>query len=275
MADLNAATLEDVRGFFKTYYAPNNATLAVVGDFNEGDAKKKVEKYFGSVPRQPDPPPVDMTESMGTAERRKTITDPLARLVQYEASYKTVPGDNPDSYALQILGSILSRGRTGRLYKAVVEKGLASTATAGGGGSRGPSLFSFTARLAPGGKVEAVEAAFDAEIAKIQADGVTDEEIAKARTQARAAALGGGGGGGRRGGGGGGGILTALGRANALSQNAVFFNDPDRVNSNLTHLQAVTAADVKRVAQKYLTKENRVVVIVNPDSSGDDNGGLK
>jgi len=87
MADLNAATLDDVRSFFKTYYAPNNATIAVVGDFTEAEAKKKVEKYFGSIPRQPDPPPVDTTEKLGTEERRKTLTDPLARLVRYEASY--------------------------------------------------------------------------------------------------------------------------------------------------------------------------------------------
>jgi predicted Zn-dependent peptidase len=276
MDDLNAATLEDVRAFFKTYYAPNNATIAVVGDFTEAEGRKKVEKYFGSIPRQPEPPPVDTTESLGTAERRKTITDPLARLVRYEAAYKTVPGNDPDSYALQVLGSILSRGRTGRLYKAIVEKGLATNANAGGQSGRGPGLFSCTATLAPGGKVDAVEAAFDAEIASIQESGVTEAEIAKARIQATAAALGvAGGGGGRRGGGGGGGLQTTLARANALSQNAVFFNDPDRINSNLGHIQAVTAADVQRVAKKYLTKNNRVVVIVEPDASQDDNGGLR
>ena len=275
MDDLNAATLEDVRAFFKTYYAPNNATIAVVGDFTEAEGRKKVEKYFGSIPRQPDPPPVDTTESLGTAERRKTITDPLARLVRYEAAYKTVPGNDPDSYALQVLGSILSRGRTGRLYKAIVEKGLATNANAGGQSGRGPGLFSCTATLAPGGKVDAVEAAFDAEIASIQESGVTEAEIAKARIQATAAALGVAGGGGGRRGGGGGGLQTTLARANALSQNAVFFNDPDRINSNLGHIQAVTAADVQRVAKKYLTKNNRVVVIVEPDASQDDNGGLR
>jgi len=273
MDDLNAATLEDVRAFFKTYYSPNNATIAVVGDFTEAEAKRKVEKYFGSIPRQPDPPPVDTTEHFGTAERRKTITDPLARLVRYEAAYKTVPGDDPDAYALQVLGSILSRGRTGRLYKAIVEKGLATNANAGGQSGRGPGLFTCSATLSPDGKAEAVEAAFDAEIAKIQDSGVSDAEIAKARIQARAAALGVAAGGGRRGGGGGGGLQTALGKANALSQYAVFFNDPDRINTNLDHIQAVTAADVQRVARKYLTKNNRVVVIVQPDGSQDDNGG--
>ena len=80
MADLNAATLEDVRSFFKTYYAPNNACIAVVGDFNESEAKKKVEKYFGSIPRQTAPPPSDLTETPLNGEKRKELTDPLARL---------------------------------------------------------------------------------------------------------------------------------------------------------------------------------------------------
>src|SRR5258708_5238706 len=88
MADLNAATLEDVRSFFKPYYAPNNACIAIVGDFKEADAKKKIEKYFGGIPRQPAPPPVDLTETPLTGEKRKDLLDPLARLTRYEAAYK-------------------------------------------------------------------------------------------------------------------------------------------------------------------------------------------
>ena len=273
MADLNAATLDDVKEFFKTYYAPNNAAIAVVGDFDEAEAKKKIEKYFGDIPKQPDPPPVDMNEPLGTAERRKVLTDPLARLTRYEAAYKTVAGDDPDAPALQMLGSILSRGRTSRIYAAIVEKKLALNATAGGGSGRGPGTFSCSATLPQDGKPEPVEAAFDAEIAKVQTDGVTQEELDKAKAQALSAALIGFGGGGRRGGGGGGPtILSALGRANALTQNAIFFNDPDRINTNLDKLQAVTLEDIKRVANKYLVKTNRVVVIANPAPSNDDLG---
>jgi len=274
MEDLNAATLEDVRAFFKIYYAPNNATIAVVGDFTEAEGRKKVEQFFGAIPRQPDPPPVDMTESMGTGEKRKKLSDPLARLTRYEASYKTVSGDNPDAYALQVLGSIMSRGRTGRLYKAIVEKGLATNANAGGGMSRGPALFSCSATLSPDSKLEPVEAAFDAEIARIQSDGITADELAKAKIRARAAEIVGGGGGRGGGGRGGGGNQTALSKANALSQFAVFYNDPNRVNNNLSRIEAVTAEDVQRVAKKYLVKTNRVVVIVEPDGDQGD-GGLR
>lgn len=266
MEDLNAATLDDVKGFFKTYYAPNNAVLAVVGDFNEADAKKKVEKYFGSIPRQADPPPVEMHETPGTAEKRKVLNDPLARVARIEIAYKTVSGDHPDADALQVLGSILSRPRTGRLYKALIDSKLAINASAFGQPSRGPGLFSFSASIPPGGDVKKVEAAFDAELEKIQQDGITDEELTRAKTVARTAALTGGGGRGRGPGGGG---FTVLAKANALSQAAVFFNDPDRVNHSLQRTLAVTAADVQRVAKQYLVRTNRVVVVALPDVSLD------
>lgn len=261
MTDLNAATLEDVRSFFKTYYAPNNACVAIVGDFKEADAKKKVEKYFGSIPRQQPPPPADLTEEPLTGEKRKELSDPLARLTRYEMAFKTVSGDNPDSFALTVLSSILSSGRTGRLYNAITEKRLALNANAGSFAGRGPSLFSFSATLPPDGNIDALEKAFDAEITRIQTDGVTEEEVRRALTQARARNLVGGGGGR---GGGGGGLQSALGRANALSQNAVYFNDPGRINTMLPRLEAVTAYDVKRVANQYLNKKNRVIVIASP-----------
>lgn len=261
MEDLNAATLEDVRSFFKTYYAPNNACLAVVGDFNEATAKRLITKYFGPIPRQPAPPPVDVAEQPIGGEKRKEIADSLARLTRYEAAYKTVSGDNPDSFALQILGSILSGGRTSRLYGALVEKRLALNANANGFPGRGPSLFSFSATLPQNSTPETVEKIWDAEIARVQAEGVTEKELQKAKIQALSRLVVGGGGGR---GGAFGGLASVLGRANQLTQNAIFFNDPNRINTQLARLQAVTAEDVKRVANQYLVKENRVVVIDAP-----------
>lgn len=262
MADLNAATLDDVKSFFKTYYAPNNAAIAVVGDFNEAAAKRKIEKYFGGIARQPQPPAPDLTETPMNGEKRRELTDPLARLTRYEAAYKTVSGDNPDSYALTVLGTILSSGRTGRLNQAVIEKRLALSANAGMSASRGPGLFTFSATVPPGGNTADIEQAFDAEITRIQTNGVTEAEVQRARTQARARALVGGGGGR----GGGGSLQSVLGRANQLSQNAIFYNDPGRINTLLPHLEAVTAADIQRVAKQYLNKDNRAVVIDAPES---------
>jgi zinc protease len=264
MDDLNAASLEDVRAFFKTYYAPNNACIAVVGDFNEGTARKLVQKYFGAIPRQPAPPPVDVAEKPIGGEQHKEIADRLARLTRMEVAYKTVSGDNPDSFALQLLGSILSSGRTSRIYNALVEKKLALNANAGGFPGRGPGLFSFSATVPPDGSTQAIEKVWDAEIARIQAEGVTEAEIQKAKTQARARQLVGGGG--RFGGG----MESVLGRANALTQNAIFYNDPNRINTQLPRLLAVTAEDIKRVANQYLNKDNRVIVIDAPDIDPND-----
>ena len=142
-------------------------------------------------------------------------------------------GDDPDSYALTMLGNILSSGRTGRLNQDIVEKRLALNAQARMSASRGPGLFTFSATVPPGGNTQEIEQAFDAEIARIQTSGVTDAEIQRARTQARAQAIVGGGGGGGRGGGPGGGMQSVLGRANQLSQNAIFYNDPGRINTML------------------------------------------
>jgi len=248
--------------FFKTYYAPNNACIAVVGDFNESEAKRKIEHFFGAIPRQAPPPPPDVTELPILGEKRKELTDPLARLPRYEAAFKTVPGNDPDFEALSMLGTILSGGRTSRLYNAIVDRRIALNAQAGVFAGRGPGLFSFSASLPPTGTVKALEAAIDAEVLRVQRDGVTEEEVRRAKTQARARMIVGFGGG--RGGGGGGGLQSVLGRANSLAQNAVFWNDPGRTNTQLQRIQAVTAADVKRVANKYLIKDHRVVVIVYP-----------
>src|SRR6266496_558798 len=101
MEDLNAASVEDVSQFFKTYYAPNNAVLALVGNFNRNDALTRIARNFESIPRQPNPPPVDMTEPEQTSERRASVEDVLARSPRVDLAFKAVPGNTPDFYALQ------------------------------------------------------------------------------------------------------------------------------------------------------------------------------
>src|SRR6476469_9100088 len=116
MEDLNAASVEDVAAFFKMYYAPNNATLVLVGDFKTADALAKIRSNFESIPRQPDPPAVDMTEPTQKAERRANVDDVLARAPQVALAYKAVPGNTADFYALQVLGAVLQGGQSSRLY---------------------------------------------------------------------------------------------------------------------------------------------------------------
>src|SRR6185369_93049 len=121
MEDLNAATVEDVAAFFKMYYAPNNAVLTLVGDFKTADALSRIKKNFEKIPRQPNPPAIDMTEPEQTAERRATVDDALARAARVDLAYKAIPGNTADFYALQVLSNALQGGQSSRLYQKLVK----------------------------------------------------------------------------------------------------------------------------------------------------------
>ena len=253
MEDLNAATLDDVREFYKTYYAPNNAALAVVGDFNVSEAKSKVRKYFGEISSHASPPALDVSEPKLTEEKRKSITGGFGRTARYSAYYRTVPGNHPDYYALSVLAAVLSQGRTSRFNKGFVEKELATNLFASEGESRATGMFNITGSPSASSSVEKLEAGIDAELEKIKNEGVTDAELARARIQFRTAAAR---------------SRGALATANTLAQYAVFYNDPNRINTELTQLEAVTSADIQRVARQYLQHDRRMVLIVQPGRGG-------
>ena len=250
MEDLDAARLEDVRAFYKTYYAPNNAVLALSGDFDPKKAKEEIAKRFGVIAAQPAPPPVIVGETLHRGERRKTVQDPLTDRRRYVQVYTTVAGNDPDFPALSVLGTILGRGRTSRLYAPLYEARKASTFQAGIQESRGPSLFQVSVSPNRSATIEELETAVDTEIARIVKDGVTTDELHRAQKQAQVGAL-------RR-------VEGTMARAQSLSQNAVFYNDPGRINTFVGKIQAVTPDDVRRVAAKYLTKDNRAVLVVEP-----------
>jgi zinc protease len=251
MDDLNAATLDDVKDFFRIYYAPNNVVLVIAGDLDQKETLAKVKKYFGSIPRQPAPPAVDMKEPDHDKERRKSMNDALARLPQYRAVYNIGPGNTPDTYALQILSSILSNGRSSRLYQHLVhDKQLAINAAAFAQARRGPGLFNVIAVPRPGVKIEDVEKALDDEIEAVKKDGVTQQEMDKVHTQLLRQA-----------------IQTRssmLGIANQLGTATIFYNDPNLINTAYGKLIAVTPEQVKQAAQKYLVPAHRSVVITMP-----------
>jgi zinc protease len=254
MADLSAATVEDVASFFKTYYAPNNAVVSIVGDVDAKATLEKVRKYFEGIPQQPAPPEVDMAEPPQTAERRTTIEDGLARLPRLDLAYKIPPDGSPDSYALSVLSTVLSGGRSSRLYESIVrQKGLSSGVSAGAVQGRGPGLFRFTGIPLPGKSIEELEAAIGAEIVRIQTAPIEDWEMQKARNAARSSFIGG--------------LQSALNRAIQLSEDALAFNDPGRINTRAEAIAKVSAADVQRVAKQYLVPINRTVVITNPKAA--------
>lgn len=251
MEDLNAATVEDVSAFFKTYYAPNNAVLALVGDFEAKVALEKVRKYFESIPPAAVPPPVDATEPPQKEERRRTMEDPLARLPLMVAGYHTPAGLTPDVDALTALSTILGSGRSGRLYDSLVrQQQIAVQIYASGAPSRGPGMFLIEAVVAPGQSADKVEAAMYAEVEKIKTGKIDEWEMEKARNAAQRRLVDS--------------LRNSLQRAQLLSRYAVFYNDPGLINTRYERIAAVRADAVQRVARQYLTPTNRTVVITQP-----------
>ena len=253
MRDLNAATLADVQNFFRIYYAPNNAVLTLVGDFDPAVALEKVKKYFGAIPRQPTPPQPDVTEGEHYGERRETIYDPLARLPMVLIAYHIPPGNTPDNYSLRVLGDILGEGESSRFYQHLVkQQQLATQVEVQPDARRGPSLFYILATPRPGVKPEDLEQAIYKEIAAVDKDGVTPAEMEKARTQFLRSM-----------------IQTResdLHTAIQIGQYAVFFNDPGLINTIVDKYDAVTAEQVKAAAHKYLVTTERAVVTTLPES---------
>ena len=253
MDDLNAATVEDVAAFFKMYYAPNNATLVLVGDFKTPEALAKIRSSFESISRQPDPPAVDMTEPQQKAERRDTLSDVLARAPRVDLAYKAVPGNTADFYALQVLAAVLQSGQSSRLYqKLVKEKEMVTSVGGFMDEKRGVGAFFSNATLRPGVKTEDVEAAIYAEIERLQKEPIADWELQKAKNTTRRNLING--------------LQSSLLRAITIGQYAVYYNDPSLINTRLDKVAAVTKEDVQRVANKYLLDTNRTVVITMPQA---------
>jgi predicted Zn-dependent peptidase len=251
MADLNAASLEDVAQFFKTYYAPNNAVLALVGDFKTPEALEKIKKYFEDITAQPAPPPVDMTEPAQTSERRTAIEDSFARLPRLDIVYKAVSANTPDWYALDILGDILFGGPSSRLYqKLVKEKAVALQVAGGIDLRRGPALFQAFVLLKPGQSPEEVEKLIYEEFEHVKTNGVTAAEIEKIRIQDRLQQAES--------------LTNTLNRARMLGRYAVYFHNPNLINTTLANYSEVTLGDIQRVARQYLGETQRTVVLTTP-----------
>jgi len=254
MRDLDAASVNDVKDFFRVYYAPDNAVLTLVGDLDPQVALEKVRKYFGDIPSQPPPPKPDLAEPEHYGERRETIEDPLARLPRLLISYHVPPGNTPDNYVMQVLGNILGTGQSSRFYQHLVkDKQLAVSISTRPDARIGPSLFYINATPRPGVKPEDLEKAIYEEIDAVKKDGVTPQEMEKARAQylrsqiqSRQSTL-----------------FTAI----RLGQYAVYFNDPDLINTIFDKYSAVTAEQVQEAAKKYLAADGRTVILTLPASA--------
>jgi zinc protease len=254
MEDLDRATVDDARQFYKTYYAPNNAVLSLVGDFDAEEALALIKKYFEPIPSQPHIPPVDMREPAQKAERRKTIEDPFAQTPRIDIVYKIPRGNTPDWYALDVLGDVLSSGDSSRLYQQLVkEKEVATGVSAGPDERRGPALFYLSIFARPGQDLGGIEKLVYNEIERVKTGRVAAWELEKVRMQSRHQRAQG--------------LYSTQSRANQLSYYAVYFNDPNLVNTVEQKVENVTAADLQRVARTYLKPANRTVLITMPKTA--------
>ncbi|HKH48772.1 MAG TPA: pitrilysin family protein [Thermoanaerobaculia bacterium] len=249
-ADLAALTVADVQRVFQTYFAPDNAALALVGNFDAAEVRRAIDKHFGPIPRRGPFPPVRLGEEIPAKERRMVLEDARAKNPQYLAAYKTVPSDHSDWYALNLLADILGQGETSRLHKALLARRLVLDVAEGMSESRGPSLFRIRFNLPPGGDIKKVEDVLDGEIARIQREGVTDAELALARTQERDywKQI----------------LATPRGKAETLTRFSIYYQNPELINGELKAILGMTAGDVQRVARKYLNRDHRAVVVTLP-----------
>jgi predicted Zn-dependent peptidase len=248
-SDLNSYTMDEAQRYFNTYYRPNNLVGVVVGDFNPAEVKPLIQSYFGRLERgTTPPPPVATLEMKQTVEKRMYAECDCQP--QIEVRYHTVPFNHADSFALEMMAEILN-GRTGRLYKNLVEgRKIASSASVSAGGLGAPSkyasFFSFTAEVAGDATPEDLEAAWYEELLRLTKEPVSDRELAKVKNQAAADAY-------RR-------LqnnfflLVQLGYYEGLG-------GWEYINESPKRLQAVTAADIQRVANKYFGAANRSVAI--------------
>ncbi len=251
--DLEAASLTDVQEFHSTYYRPDNATLVVVGDFDQKQLDEWVDKYFGPIPKpKRDLPRVQVKEPARTKETRITEYG-TNELPAVGLTYLTPPQAHDDTAALDVAQAILAVGESSRLYNSLVyNQQIAAEVNANADSREDVSLFTLTAILSEGKKAIDGEQALLAEIKKLQNVPVTAVELKKAKNQ----------------------LITSLlreressdGRALALGEAAVLLGDPNRANTELARLQAVTPADIQRVMKKYFSESNRLVLYYLPES---------
>jgi zinc protease len=263
LSDLQAATLEDVKKFFDTYYAPNNAVLVVCGDATVDEVMKLAQKQFGDIPSRPLPSKVDISEPPQTTEKSFTEGDKLARTPALAFGYHLPERMTREFFALSLLDPLLVSDESAKLYQALIkENQIASNVTGGfnyGLGNNfdynGPMLYTFRVDYRPDIKGADVLKVVDKVITAVQEHGITDDELKQAKVNFRSSfleSLEGG-------------AIPGFGRADLLAALALYDDDPNRINTILAELEKITATDVRDAARKYLVPANRTSIDRRPE----------
>ena len=259
MEDLDAATIEDVREFFRIYYAPNNAVLTIVGDFESEEAANLVRTYFEGIPSQPPPPPVDISEPEDVAQTQEVYHDKLAPAPAFVLGWKIPPRRTPEFYALSLAADLLFEGDSSRLYQKLV-KGDESVVSIPGGldERRGPSALYIFALPKPGEKVAAIRDQIVAEIRALKTSGPSAEEMEKLRNSLSNDVVRG--------------RQSTMYRAQRLAEYALYDRDPTLFDTELDLYLAITPEQIRNAVERFLDVENRVVLDIIPPALAEEAG---
>ncbi len=259
LADIDAATLEDAHDFFKTYYAPNNASLAIVGDFDPAQAMAWVNDYFGAIPSRPQPAKADISEPRQEQEKRGSRTDDRVTRPAMAIAYHAPQAETDAYYAMALINQILAAGNDSWLYDDIVRKrGLTGEieGTMYFYGSmfynNGPSLYTIDLFHDPDKSTDEIVKAIDESIDRLRTQTVDEATLARARVKMRAA------------------FYNDLerefgfGRVDLLAGFALFYDDPARINRVEPRFAAVTPELIRKTAEEYLRPDNRTIFTVVP-----------
>lgn len=263
LSDLQAATLEDVKKFFDTYYAPSNAVLVVSGDATPDDVMKLAEKHFGGIASRPLPSRPDISEPPQKEEKFFTESDKLARTPAIAFGYHLPERMTPDFFALTLLDPLLVSDESAKMYQALIKENQIASDVTGGfnyalGNNfdyNGPMLYTFRVDYRPDLKGPDVLKVVDKVISAVQEHGITEEELRQVKVNFRSSFLenleGGG--------------IPGFGRSDLLAALALYDDNPNRINTILADLDKVTVAQVQQAAKKYLVPANRTVIDRRPE----------
>lgn len=254
MEDITAYTPEKLRHFYDTFYVPNNAVLVLAGDFDIPSTKKMIEKYYGQLDSKPLPerqyPPTPEPQ-----KAQKFSIDAEVKNSSAVLAYKGVESGHSDSFALDLAAAVLGNGDSSRLEKRLVYKDQSATSAAGYNITNAdPGVFVLMASMKPGLKTDGAIKVMREEVSKLQREKISETELQKVKNQLMKDYIDG--------------LTTIDGKAQALAMNEIMFGSFEKLFTDLEKYKAVTAADIQRVAQKYLRTEREVVGVLNPRQKG-------
>jgi zinc protease len=249
-SDIEAWTMEDLKSHWSMGYAPNNCGMVIVGDVKFDQVMALSRKFLEPIPRREPPPPVRTKEPEQLGERRVVLSKPAQLPIQM-VFYHIPDSRDPDAPALDLMSTILSSGQSSRLYKRLVDSQMAISASGGFDESLDPTLFGFTIQPRSGVDPAATEKVLYEELARLQTEPVPDAELRKAKNQKLVGLY-------RR-------LKTIEGRANMIGTYQVFQGDYSKAFDEDKRVDAVTTADIQRVANKYFMPKNRTVATLVPE----------